>query len=354
MPFTDAPETEATAPLEAPEANPVSEPTDQDTPTDAGAEQANPTADATNGSLNPEQPSTSSPAQPAAVGQPTRPQQAPDPAQQYKALLPEYTRSQQRVKAYEAEIERMRQAYRDIDPDAARKAIERERSQAEAVKLRPWHPKHPESGRTVQRIERFSTFKAAVDAIPDGPDKQATAQAIAQRLGVTVDDKKLFDEHAAYERDTQGELTRDPDAFVETRAERVFERMMAQYEQHQALRSETQQFLASNQEVIAKHKDEVLWAMNHPHRRDVGVELARLIEENEALKGKLGQQAETVEMAQAQRAAAGRRATVTRDTRTAAPQVDPVAKAQQLGIRGNSNDMARFLMRERARELEAR
>lgn len=232
--------------------------------------------------------------------------------------------------------------WQGLDPRQVRELVERQKQQAAQSSLKPWHPRHPEAAQTDARLGRVKNFLTASRGIPrDLPpeQQQAMKRAFAAEFGVTDADATLYQEHEQYVQGALNEFTRDPQSYIEQHTQAAIQRALAEYEQFQSTKIQTQQFLTDpkNAPVIKEHADTILWAMNHPQRRDVGITLAQVMAERDALKAQIGKQAESVATAEARNQALRGKANVSRDPRTS-PVVtgDPVKDALAKGLKGDA------------------
>ncbi len=254
-------------------------------------------------------------------------------------LSQENKRHQEQLKAWDG-----------LDPHQVRESLERQQQQAEAARLKPWNARHPEFGSTQNRLNRVRGYFQSAEAIEADPNvtseaKQSMLARMAQKMGVTREDAKLYQDFESDKESIQERLATDFDGLFQERFEAHFQQRMSDYEQFQQARTKTESILSGNQGLIDKRRDEILWAMQNPQRSEVALALAQAREELESLKARVGQQSEHVETAQAQSAALKQRASITRDAQTRTPATDPVAEAAKLNLRGSA--LAEFMMRQR-------
>jgi hypothetical protein len=334
----------------------VGESSGETTPAAEAANAANPqpSADAVHGSL-PSQTRSATQTPPNAVNPQTAPgtQKPPAPAaapldyeKQYKAILPEYTRATQLASAYKQlpPIDQLQQQLSRLQ-----EMEQQQQKRAEAERLKTWNPRHPEFQATTAAISRVKSYRSAARAIPANlppEQRQEIARSMAQELGVTEQDAQLFKNWEAHQGQVQERMAQDPEGFFQEVARQVAQQVVQEYEQFTSVRSQTQEFLTNNQELVKAHAKEIDWAMNHPARREVGIEFARLKAENEALKANQANAMESKETAEAQKALTKQRNTFRRDSATAPIEKDPVAEAAKLGME-DPQALADFLIRQR-------
>lgn len=245
-----------------------------------------------------------------------------------------------------ADHRKHREAWGDLDPQQVRADIDRRTREAEQAKLKPWHPSHPDYARTDARLARVESFHATREAIMSDPslapeDKERLVRGLATRAGITSDDVGLYREHQETVEEAKRRMGRDPEGFVSNIAapliEQIVSRHLQQYDQYRQVSSQTEAWLTDPKRapLLEKHAESVLWAMDDKTpRREVGIKLAALSAEVDALKSKLGSNRETVETAAAQQAALKKRAIVRRDPTTEAAQLDPLEEAKSKNLSG--------------------
>ncbi len=242
------------------------------------------------------------------------------------------------VKQMQAKLE----PWNGLDPNQVREAIEAQRKQAAQSQLRPWHPRHPESAQTDARLSRVKNYLAATRAIPaDAPPElqDRMKQSAQAEFGVTREDAALYREHEQFVQGALNEFTRDPDSYIEQRTQAAIQKALGEYEQFQRTNIQTQQFLTDpkNAPVIKDHADDILWAMNNPQRREVGIAFAQQKAEIERLQALIGKNRESVATAEAQSIALKGKASVSRDPRvTPIVSGDPVQEAMAKGLKGDA------------------
>lgn len=254
-------------------------------------------------------------------------------------LSQENKRHQEQLKAWEG-----------LDPVQVRESLQRQQQQAEAARLKPWNARHPEFGSTQSRLNKVRSYFQSAEAIEADPNvtpeaKQSMLSRMAQKMGVTREDAKLYQDFESEKESIQERLATDFDGLFQERFEAHFQARMADYEQFQSAKTKTESILSGNSGLIEKRRDEILWAMQNPQRSEVAFALAQAREELESLKAKVGQQSEHVETAQAQSAALKQRASVQRDVQTRTAAIDPVAEAGKLNLRGPA--LAEFMIKHR-------
>ena len=255
----------------------------------------------------------------------------------------------QRVARERTELRNYRQQWGDLDPQTVRQQLQAQQAEADKHKLKAWHPGHPESDRTMQRLHRAESYKASRDALLSDPaiaqmDEKSQArllQNLAAQQGVQQDDLKLLNEFEQTTREERRQYDRDPRGYigqiVREEATRIAQQQVQEYDQYRNMSMATEQWMQDPQraELLTKHREAVLWAMDDKTpRREVGVTIAALAAEVQALKAKLGADRETVETAAAQKAAVTQRATVRRDPNTTRPITDPVDEGLKSNLTG--------------------
>jgi hypothetical protein len=287
----------------------------------------------------------------------TPPQDAPNWEKRYHDQLAYLAR----LARENADHRKYREQWGDLDPAQVRAEQERRAREAQALKLHPWHPQHPEHQRTTARLDRVQQYARQRDAILSDPElepatRERLVRNLAQTSGIQQADIDLFRQHEEAVEEARVQMGRDPQGFI-TQTVAPFIRdaitqAVREYDEFQRVSSATNQWLndPERRPILEKHGQDVLWAMDEKTpRREVGVTIAKLKAENEALRAKLGAERETVETAAAQQQALKARATVGRDLKTTAAPADPLADAINQNLSGV--DLLDHL--RRAREAQA-
>lgn len=213
------------------------------------------------------------------------------------------------------------QSYQGLPPpEQLRSLLDQQKQQAEIAKLKPWVTGHPESGQAQQRIARARMFKQAVDS---GVPEEALGK-LAKEWRVTADDVKLLNEYDDHKSTIQDRLATDFDGLFNDYFQSRFSAAIQQWEGKRVASIGATQFLEQNQELLQKHQDAAVWAMQNENRREVALRLAQLEEENSKLRGSAVKGQEAVHAAEARNALAKTRAaSVTRR--------DPATNADSIG-----------------------
>lgn len=211
------------------------------------------------------------------------------------------------------------QAYQGLPPaDQLREQYARQQKEAQAANLKPWNPGHPDVARTNSRLNRAKAFMGAFEVAT--PEQQADPNyraQLAQKLGgVRKEDLDLLEEKKQSQQEFHEKFHDDPQGVLQEFVSQQVAAGIARFEEFQNQRVQVQQFMGNNQELLSKHSDAVQWAMENPARREVGMRLATLEEENQKLREKLAAESEVVETAKVQAGYAKQRATVKRDAAT--------------------------------------
>lgn len=227
--------------------------------------------------------------------------------------------------------------FQGVDPNQVQALIQRQQQQAQLEGLKPWNPRHPQAATAQRSIDRFSAFQAAANSVPeDMPNRNAVLTRMAEQMGVTADDGKLYRDWQEANRSFQADFTRDPEGYIANKAAQIAQTMvqqeLARYDEYQRLGGMTNEFIAQHRDVLASKADTVAWAMNHPARREVGVRMAALEAENERLRQQIQESSASVETARARDQITKQRAATPRDARTASTR-DPAAALVNQGVK---------------------
>lgn len=155
------------------------------------------------------------------------------------------------------ELHQYRQKFKDIDPDAARKALEASKRPEYPV----WHPKH-EGNRTFRETQAaFSRYETAM-ARAKTPEARSVLQ---ETLGSTFSEKEVqqLQEWRSHQQNETARMASDPDAYREQIRSEVQEQIR---EEMRANREEAEVATwfgnNANQPVIERYRDEMIGLMN--------------------------------------------------------------------------------------------
>lgn len=267
------------------------------------------------------------PAPPQVQVKPQQPQLPEETWQKrYQDSLP-YT---QKLASQVEQMQRQLQQWQGLDPQQVRQHMAMQQQQAQIAQLKPWNRDHPGNAPFNALKERLKAQYDLANELPPELRQDAIARINAK---VSPEDRKNLDEYRAWREREQEMSPEERDDRQREVIRQEFAQLMSQRDQFEQTRGTTQQFLQQNAEVLEKHREAVLWGMNHPARREVGVRLAQLEEENEKLRQQVAKETQEVETARARDAYTKQRATVRRDA-TAAVVSDPASEAAKLGLRG--------------------
>ncbi len=224
------------------------------------------------------------------------------------------------------------QAWDGLDPQQVRQQQQLQQQQMQQAALKPWNRDHTDHARFNDVRGKLKAQYELANSLPPDVRDQALRSINAN---VSEADRKSLEEYRAYREREESMTPEERDDRYREMAGQVFQAKLQEYEQFQQTRAGTQQFLHDNQEFVNKHSDVILWGMNHPARREVGIRLAQLEAENQALRTKTTAETQEVETARARDAITKHRATVRRDA-TSSVVSDPAAEAVKLGLRGDA------------------
>ena len=142
-------------------------------------------------------------------------------------------------------------------------AQQRAQEEAQRLNLSPFHSRHPQHAQNTARVQAFSSFKAALSGLPPELQSDPAARArLAQSMGVTPDDEKLYQQQEAYSRQIQQEFQSNPDEFVEKRVERRLQEQFQKFEQYLEAKVQAQGLIQQHQPLIEKHADRMNWMLD--------------------------------------------------------------------------------------------
>ena len=155
------------------------------------------------------------------------------------------------------ELHQYRQKYKDIDPDAARKALAASRQPEHPV----WHPKNAENRSFRETVAAFGRYESAMSRA-----KTPEAKAVLQEtLGSTFTEKEVqqLQQWRSHQQRETERMASDPDAYREQIRSEVQEQIR---EEMRANREEAEVATwfgnAANQPVVEKYREEMIGLMN--------------------------------------------------------------------------------------------
>lgn len=155
------------------------------------------------------------------------------------------------------ELHQYRQKYKDIDPDAARKAL----AQSQKQEYQPWHPKSPENRSFSAVKDSWERYKRSVQNAKT-PEARA---ALQETFGATFTQKEAqqieaWEQHKAQDAERRAS---DPEYEREMRREEMREELR---QEMQAVREEAAVAdwfsNQANQPIVDKYRDEMIQLMN--------------------------------------------------------------------------------------------
>lgn len=214
------------------------------------------------------------------------------------------------------ELHQYKTRYKDIDPDAARKALEASRK----TEYQPWHPKSPEN-------RSFNATKAAWERYKISMSRAKTPEArqiLQETVGSTFTEQEsrqieAWEQHKAQDAERRAA---DPEYEREMRREEMREELR---QEMQAMREEAAVAdwfsNQANQPIVEKYRDEMIQLMNEGWHWP---QVQRYIEAKskaDGLQSRVGSADQKAAAARAQQAALKSNAKATRD-----PAQAPVGK----------------------------
>ncbi len=214
------------------------------------------------------------------------------------------------------ELHQHRQRFKDIDPDAARKALEASRQPEKPI----WNAKHPDNRSFRETVSAFTRYEAAMRKA-DTPEKR---QILQETLGSSFSEKEvqqLQDWRNHQQRETE-RMASDPDAYRDQIRSEVQEQIR---EEMRANREEAEVATwfgnSANQPIVEKYREEMIGLMNEGWHWP---QVQRYIEAKskaDGLQSRVGSAEVKSAAARAQSAALKSNAKATRD-----PAQSPVGK----------------------------
>lgn len=142
-------------------------------------------------------------------------------------------------------------------------AQQRAQEEAQRLNLSPFHSRHPQHQQNTARVQAFSAFKAALQGLPPELQNDPAQRArLAQAMGVTAEDEKLYQQREAYSQQIQQEFQSNPDEFVEKRVERRLQEQFQQFEQYLEAKVNAKGLIQQHQPLIEQHADRMNWILD--------------------------------------------------------------------------------------------
>lgn len=142
-------------------------------------------------------------------------------------------------------------------------AQQRAQEEAQRLNLSPFHSRHPQHQHNTARVQAFSAFKAALQGLPPELQNDPAQRArLAQAMGVTAEDEKLYQQREAYSQQIQQEFQSNPDEFVEKRVERRLQEQFQQFEQYLEAKVNAKGLIQQHQPLIEQHADRMNWILD--------------------------------------------------------------------------------------------
>jgi hypothetical protein len=142
-------------------------------------------------------------------------------------------------------------------------AQQRAQEEAQRLNLSPFHSRHPQHAQNTARVQAFGSFKAALQGLPPELQNDPAQRArLAQAMGVTADDEKLYQQQEVYSRQIQQELQADPEGFVEKRTQRLLNEQLQKFEQYLEAKVNAQGLIQQHQPLIEKHAERMNWMLD--------------------------------------------------------------------------------------------
>ena len=197
------------------------------------------------------------------------------------------------------------------------------RAQEEAARLNlsPFHSRHPQHQQNTARVQAFGSFKAALQGLPPELQNDPAQRArLAQAMGVTPDDEKLYAQQERYSHQVRQELESDPEAFIEKRVERRLNESFQKFEQYLEAKVNANGLIQQHQPLIEKHADRMNWVLDpNVPARDKAIWAAQAEAKVAELMASKVPQAQQVETLKARNQLASRQVAPTRTTAAVSP-----------------------------------
>lgn len=200
-------------------------------------------------------------------------------------------------------------------------AQSRAQEEAQRLQLSPFHSRHPQHQQNTARVQAFGGFKAALQGLPPELQNDPAQRArLAQAMGVTPDDEKLYAQQEVYSRQIQQEFQSNPEGFVEQRAQRLVDDKFRQFEQYLEAKVAAQGLVQQHQPLIEKHGERMNWILDpNVPARDKAIWAASMEAKHAELLATKVPEAQHVETLKARSQLASRQVAPTRAAAVTAP-----------------------------------
>ena len=235
-----------------------------------------------------------------------------------------------KLNAEKLRLENEAKQYRNLgDPQTIAQQLQAQREQAERSQLKPWNPRHPEQGKFNAIRQKAENFRSFTRNMP----QEQVAQLAAEQF--SPEEQRSLQEWQAHQAETQRALSEDPQGYIQNLVQDQIQSALSDFETYQGTRMQVDQFLNQNEDLLSKYGNEFMSVLSdQTPRRELATKHVALLAEVEALKAQLGKSLESGAHAEAQSSAFKQKATVKRDLNTNKTYVDPLIKAQELGLKG--------------------
>lgn len=233
------------------------------------------------------------------------------------------------------EMQKQMQPWQGLDPAEVKQAMAERQRQAQVSNLKAWNAGHPEFNRYEKLKDKASNYQRLMSRAETPEQKDTLRQLLSSEFNPA--ELQQLEEADSDNRQLLGRFQSDPRGFLAEMVQPVIQQAFQQFEQYNTARSGAQQWLSDpgNTQLIGKYAAEMDRMMDpQVPARDKAILVAQLKAENEALKARVGKDAETVAQAAAQQdALRGRAGNATRgNPRTSQAIGDPIAYLAKKGI----------------------
>ena len=264
--------------------------------------------------------------------------------QRYKALQGGYTRGQEQLKQFAG-----------VDP-AAVAAFKKQQADADAAKLKIWHPKNPQNAQFAGTRAKLDLYRSQLQGAKT-PEARAMIEATAQ-TSFTPDEMTSIREWEGHKAQIMDRFASDPDSFIQELLDKKLESTIdGRFQTLATNRAATQDVERwftnpQNAPIVSKYALEMRQALTDkvpwPYVRQMAMDRFRL----EGVQSREAQASSKEAMAKAQIQAQKKNATITRDSKTVpkdtiAKQVHELAKKNKWDI----NDPRRWTETQRLTKL---
>lgn len=135
--------------------------------------------------------------------------------------------------------------------------------EAQRLNLSPFHSGHPQHQHTTARVQAFGSFKAALNGLsPEQQNDPAARSRLAQAMGVTAEDERLYNQAQQYSADETRRFQSNPQEYIHREVSPLMDEKFRQFEQYLEAKVNARGLIQQHQPLIDKHADRMNWMLD--------------------------------------------------------------------------------------------